>query len=130
MKYYCFSTATISARMRLNFTSLIDCVFCYLVIAIFLLKCTQQIETHNTGVHVMAKAAQTTAFNHAMGCQCFRSAELTLLLLDQVIIERRRCLTNYLPCRRQFPAPLTEFPSPIKHSTLSTPTETNSLPLG
>jgi len=57
-----------------------------------LLKCTQQIEIHNTGVHVMAKAAQTTTLHHAMGCKYFRSAELILLLLDHVIIEIRRCL--------------------------------------
>jgi hypothetical protein len=91
-----------------------------------LLKCTQQIEVHNTGVHVMAKAAQTTNLHRALGCKYFRSAELILLLLDHVTIEIRRCLKNYFPCRRQFPAPPTESPLPIKRSTLSTPTESNS----
>jgi len=114
--------------MRLNVRSHIHCVFCCLLSANILLKYTQQMEIHNTGVHVMAKTTQITTLHYALGCKYFRSAELILLLLDHVTIERLRCLSDCFPHRRQLAALPTEFPLPIYQSILSTLTETTSLP--
>jgi hypothetical protein len=92
-----------------------------------LLEYTQEIDIHDTGVHVMAKTAQTTTLHHALGRKYFRSAEFILLLFDHVTIEKLRCLSDYFPRTRQLPAPPTEFPIPIHQSTLSTPNGTTSL---
>jgi len=50
----------------------------------------------------MAKAAQTTTLQQALGCKYFRSVELIRLLLDHVTIGRRKCLTNYFPSGDSF----------------------------
>jgi len=75
-----------------------------------LLKCTQQTEIRNTGVHVMPKAAQTTTSHHTLESTYFRSAELILSLLDHVTIEKAEMPNKLFSMQETFSCPSHTIP--------------------